>query len=67
MAELYCAKLRTKTGYFRSSEGARLIDASSTTACYTCLKTLKPFGPDGEPADALSCGRERACFEEEQD
>ncbi len=62
----YCALLRTKMAYFRSPEGERLIDQQSTTACYTCLRTLKPFGPDGLPAEARRCGPGRACFEEER-
>ena len=61
----YCVFLRTKMGYFRSPDGERLIDPDSSTACYTCLKTQRPFGPDGMPADAQSCGLDRACFREE--
>jgi hypothetical protein len=62
----FCALLRTKMGYFRSPDGERLIDPESTTACYTCLRTLKPFGPDELPVDAQSCGPNRACFENER-
>jgi hypothetical protein len=66
MASKYCLWLRTKTGYFRSADGRRLIDPDSTTACYRCLKTQLPFGPDGKPADADSCGEDRDCFAEER-
>ena len=62
----FCAMLRTKMGYFRSPDGARMIDPESTTACYSCLRTFKPYGPDGLPVDASTCVRDRACFEEEQ-
>jgi len=62
----YCLHLRTKTGYSRSVEGERLIDPESSTACYTCLKTQHPWGPDGIPADTDGCGQDRACFEEEK-
>jgi hypothetical protein len=62
----FCLWLRTKTAYYRDETGARMFDPSSTTACYTCLKTQRPFGPDAEPADASSCGESRGCFEKER-
>jgi hypothetical protein len=65
-APKYCLYLRTKTGYFRTVDGRRQIDPDSATACYACLKTQRPYGPDGEPADASSCGADRVCFEEER-
>jgi len=58
----FCLMLLTKTGYLRSPTGQRLIDPDSTTACYTCLLTQRPFGPDGLPADTDYCGFDRACF-----
>jgi len=61
----YCLFIRTKTGYYRSQEGERLIDPDSSTACYTCLKTQHPVGPDGMPVHAESCGEDRSCFREE--
>ncbi len=61
----YCALLRTKTGYYRSPDGERLIDPDSSTACYNCLLTQRPVGPEGMPVDARSCGEDRACFREE--
>jgi hypothetical protein len=64
--ESYCALLRTKTGYFRSAAGVRLIDRESTTACYTCLLTQRPYGPDGMPVTADSCGAERGCYQREE-
>ncbi len=42
-----------------------MFDSESSTACYTCLKTQRPVGPDGMPVDAHLCGAERGCFEEE--
>ena len=64
--ETYCALLRTKTGYFRSPAGVRLIDRESPTACYTCLLTQRPYGPDGMPVVAESCGAERGCYQREE-
>jgi hypothetical protein len=61
----FCLMLRTKNGYFRSPIGERLIDPDSTTACYNCLLTQRPYGPDGMPANADYCGPERSCFKPE--
>jgi len=61
----FCAMLRTKTGYFRSAAGERMIDPESTTACYNCLLTQRPYGPDQMPANADFCGPERSCFKPE--
>jgi hypothetical protein len=60
--QTFCLMLRTKTGYFRSLQGDRLIDTDDTTACYNCLLTQRPFGPDGMPANAAFCRADRACF-----
>lgn len=61
----YCVLLRTKMAYFRSPDGERLTDPDDPTACYACLLTQRPFGPDGAPANAETCGEERVCFREE--
>jgi hypothetical protein len=59
----FCAMLRTKFSYFRAPGGARLIDPASATACYTCMRTQRPFGPDDRPAGAdFCCGADRTCF-----
>jgi hypothetical protein len=60
-----CRLLRTKFSYFRAPGGDRLIDRESTTACYTCLLTQRPVGPDSMPVHADSCGRDRECFSRE--
>ena len=64
--QMFCIMLRTKAGYFRSLEGERLIDSDDSTACYNCLLTQRPFGPDGMPADPEYCGTDRACFRPER-
>ena len=66
VARPYCGFLRTKNAYFRDERGERMFNLDSTTACYMCLKTQRPVGPDGDPVDAESCGEERGCFEEER-
>ena len=61
-ARSFCLMMRTKTGYVRSADGVRMIDPESSTACYTCLLTQRPFGPDGMPANPDFCGSARDCF-----
>ncbi len=62
-----CLYLRTKSAYFRDAEGERIFEPGNSTACYMCLRTLRPVGPDGMPADAESCRTlERGCFQEER-
>ena len=61
----FCLNLRTKTAYFRTPDGERMFDPDSSTACYSCLKTQRPYGPDGMPADADTCGADRGCFDRE--
>jgi hypothetical protein len=58
----FCLYLRTKNGYFRSPDGERLIDPESSTACYACLLTQRPAGPDGQPCSASECRPGRGCF-----
>lgn len=64
-AHPFCLMLRTKTGYMRSVDGARMIDPDSSTACYTCLLTQRPFGPDGMCVSPDYCGPARDCFKRE--
>jgi hypothetical protein len=61
-----CGLLRTKTAYYRTPDGERMFHRDSTTACYTCLLTQRPYGPDGMTAHAQSCGEARGCYEEEK-
>lgn len=61
-----CLYLRTKSAYFRSASGERIFEPESSTACYTCLKTLRPVGPDGMPVDVELCRGDRGCFEEDK-
>lgn len=61
----YCLMLRTKTAYFRSASGERAFDPESSTACYNCILTQRPYGPDGMPANTDFCGPERDCFKPE--
>ncbi len=62
----FCFYLRTKSAYFRAPTGERIFEPQSSTACYTCLKTQRPFGPDAMPVDANRCGENRSCSEEDR-
>jgi hypothetical protein len=61
----FCLMLREKSGYFRSATGERLFDPASSTACYRCLLTQRPFGPDSMPVNPDYCASTRACFQSE--
>ena len=65
MPSPFCALLRTKTAYYRTPDGDRIFKLDDAAACYTCLMTQRPVGPDGRPVDANSCGTDRGCFEQE--
>ena len=65
MPSRFCALLRTKTAYYRTPDGDRIFKPDDSAACYTCLKTQRPVGPDGRPVDADSCGADRGCYEQE--
>jgi hypothetical protein len=58
-----CVWLRTKAMYLNLPDpGTPETDAS--TACWWCLKSADPFGPDGRTVEPLSCGRPgRSCYE----
>ena len=47
MPSRFCALLRTKTAYYRTPDGERIFKPDDSAACYTCLKTQRPVGPDG--------------------
>ena len=65
MPPRFCALLRTKTAYYRTPDGDRIFKPDDSAACYTCLKTQRPVGPDGRPVDAESCGDGRGCYQQE--
>ncbi|MGC8784372.1 MAG: hypothetical protein ACP5RN_08300 [Armatimonadota bacterium] len=60
-----CKYLRTKMDYVARAAAApdelSLADVSSQKH-FWCLRTMKPLGPDGAPADDTSCATGRECF-----
>ncbi len=60
-----CKYLRTKMDYVAraavASDAPGLADVSSQKH-FWCLRTMKPLGPDGAPADDASCATGRECF-----
>lgn len=59
-----CRYLRTKMDYVAraaASDDLGLADVSSQKH-FWCLRTMKPLGPDGAPADEMSCAAGRECF-----
>lgn len=57
-----CRHLRTKMMYVMGRAELDL-DAPSSTAQYTCLKTLSVTGPDGGVVSLYDCQAGRCCFE----
>lgn len=55
-----CARLRTKMMYVAGRNAAPL-DGTSTTACYWCLDTMSPVGPDDAPVRPEACRPGRPC------
>lgn len=60
-----CKYLRTKMDYVARA-AATPDDPSWTDVSWQkhfwCLRTMKPLGPDGAPADDASCTTGRECF-----
>jgi hypothetical protein len=56
MASPFCALLRTKTAYYRTPDGDRIFKPDDSTACYTCLKTQRPVGPDARRCASVRRG-----------
>lgn len=65
MVKARCAYLRTKTDYVARThvtvEGAS-AEVSTSQKHFWCLRTMKPLGPDGAPADDSLCVAGRECF-----
>jgi hypothetical protein len=60
-----CLRLRTKTMYTPVSRPAPDPQRSWRTAAYWCQRTMRPTGPDDEPAEPRACVPPRACYEGE--
>ncbi|MGD9791425.1 MAG: hypothetical protein AB7Q00_10020 [Phycisphaerales bacterium] len=63
--QVSCRNLRHKMMYCderQSSPG--LIDDTSDTRVFFCIKTFDALGPDHEPVCPKSCTHSRACYHE---
>lgn len=58
---LPCSDLRTKMCDGEPDGDGLDYYGDTPTSIFWCLKTMKPFGPDGLPCEPRACGRERAC------
>jgi len=61
-----CEQLEGKSMYYRPDERPGLIHESDVMP-YTCLRTLRPVGPDGQDARPSLCQPHRTCFAGEKD
>ena len=57
-----CSSLRTKM-YYVLGRFHNDIGESSSTAQYWCLRTMQPFGPDGNYVCPEECRSGRCCFD----
>jgi hypothetical protein len=58
-----CVWLRTKKAYFPLPQAGD-VESPAPTACWWCLKTLEPLGPDGSTSDPAACATDaRRCYE----
>lgn len=60
-----CQYLRTKMDYVAHAySGAADVGngAGGSQKHFWCLRTMKPIGPDGAPADESLCVKGRDCF-----
>jgi len=58
-----CLNLRHKLMYIDERQTQPgVVDDSSDTRVFFCVKTQDTLGPDGEPAAPTQCGSERSCY-----
>lgn len=50
---MYCDERHARTG---------VVDDSSDTRIFVCIKTQESLGPDGEPVAPARCRRSRSCY-----
>ena len=60
-----CVWLRTKAMYLNLPDpGTPPAEGEGGAACWSCLRTSDPFGPDGHVSDPVACGAPgRPCYE----
>lgn len=58
-----CRHLRTKAVYVSDEQGREYLERTIPSESYWCVKTMRPVGPDDEPAEPDDCGRNRPCYQ----
>ena len=60
-----CAHLRWKSFYARDwrTDDELVAVFERNEVPYSCLRSCRPWGPDGEPAAPEGCNAERPCYE----
>jgi hypothetical protein len=60
--ETACAHIRHKFMYCAKSHAVRgMVDDSSDTRIFFCVKTFEGLGPDDRPVSPGECGPGRSC------
>ena len=58
-----CLKLRHKLMYAHARHATPgLVDDSSDTRVFVCLRTYDSIGPDNEPVSPTDCSPSRVCY-----
>jgi hypothetical protein len=61
--EISCLHLRHKLMYVDERQATPgLVDDSSDTRIFWCVKTQESLGPDAEPVSPGDCTPDRACY-----
>ncbi|MFO0826761.1 MAG: hypothetical protein U0572_01320 [Phycisphaerales bacterium] len=58
-----CHHLRHKMMYVDHRQSVRgMVDDSSDTRVYFCIKSQESLGPDGQPVHPSDCTPDRGCY-----
>ena len=58
-----CAHIRHKLMYSEKSHAVRgMVDTSSDTTVFFCIKTFDGLGPDDHPVSPEDCAPGRSCY-----
>lgn len=61
--QVACRSLRHKLMYVDERQSTPgLVDDSSDTRVFWCVRTQEVLGPDGEPVSPTDCDRARSCY-----
>ncbi len=61
--KIACQNLRHKMMYVdERQQSVGLVDDSSDTRVFWCMRTQDALGPDGDSVDAKSCSPQRSCY-----